>query len=74
MKIWNFRPVRKQVGVGFVEILITVVVVSAGLLSLARMQGGFLSSGGEMKARSEAVIATTLIFQTHLKPKAWQAV
>jgi Tfp pilus assembly protein PilV len=55
MKIWNFRPVRKQVGVGFVEILITVVVVSAGLLSLARMQGGFLSSGGEMKARSEAV-------------------
>lgn len=43
-------------GFFLIEVLITTVVVAFGLLSLASLQGGFMSSSGESKARTEAVM------------------
>lgn len=45
-----------QKGIGLIEVLVTTVVVSLGLLSIASMQGNFLSESGENKARAEAQI------------------
>lgn len=51
----RLKQVGKQRGFGLIEVLITVVVVAVGLLAVASMQGTFISSSGELKARSEAV-------------------
>jgi len=45
-----------QKGVGLIEVLVATVVVSLGLLSIASMQGNFLSTSGENKAKAEAQI------------------
>ena len=46
--------IKKQKGIGLIEALIASVVVAAGLLSVASLQGGLMSSSGESKTRSEA--------------------
>ena len=46
---------KKQNGVGFIEVLITTVVIAIGLLAVAALQGGFIFSSGESKTRSEAL-------------------
>jgi len=43
-------------GVGLIEVLVATVVISMGLLSLASMQGNFLSESGTNKAKAEAQI------------------
>jgi len=45
---------KTQQGIGLIEVLITTVVVSAGLLAVASLQSGFMSSSGESKIRAEA--------------------
>lgn len=50
------HPVKKQRGLGLVEVLITTVLVAVGLLSVASLQSKFVSSSGGSKARSEALV------------------
>jgi len=42
-------------GVGLVEVLITLIVIGGGLLAVGRMQGGLMSSSADLKAQSEAI-------------------
>jgi len=46
---------KKQNGIGLIEVLIATVVIAIGLLAVASLQGGFLSSSGGSKIRSEAL-------------------
>jgi Tfp pilus assembly protein PilV len=46
---------RRQRGFGLVEILISILVLSFGLVALAVFQGDILQAGGEIKARNEAL-------------------
>ena len=46
---------HKEGGFGLLEVLITTVVVAFGLLAVGAMQGGFMSSSSDLKARSEAL-------------------
>lgn len=51
------NSIRKtQKGIGLIEVLITTVVVAVGLLAVASLQGNFVSSSGESKMRSEALV------------------
>ena len=52
MQLFN---IKKQSGVGLVEVLVAVVIVALGLLALGSFEGNLLKSSGETKARSEAV-------------------
>lgn len=45
----------KQRGIGLVEVMIALLVVSLGLLGLAKLEGNLLSTSGNNKARAEAV-------------------
>lgn len=45
---------NKQYGISLIEVLISVLIVSLGLLALAAFQGDLMSASGENKARSEA--------------------
>jgi len=45
---------RNIQGIGLIEVLIALLVVSLGLLAIASLQGGLISSSGETKARNEA--------------------
>lgn len=45
----------KQNGIGLLEVLIALLVVSLGLLGLAKFQGGLLNTSGSNKARAEAI-------------------
>ncbi len=46
---------KKQIGIGLLEVLIALVVVSLGLLGLAKFEGSLLSASGNNKARAEAI-------------------
>ena len=48
--------INYQQGMGLIEVLVSAVVVSIGLLSIASMQGNFLSGTGENKARAQAIV------------------
>jgi len=48
--------IKTQKGIGLIEVLITTVVVAVGLLAVASLQGKFVSSSGESKMRSEALV------------------
>jgi type IV pilus modification protein PilV len=50
------NKIKTQRGIFLIEVLIATVVVAVGLLSLASLQGGLMSSSGESKARTEAVM------------------
>jgi len=43
-------------GVGLIEVLIATVVIAIGLLSLASMQGNFMSESGTNKTRAQALV------------------
>jgi type II secretory pathway pseudopilin PulG len=45
----------KQNGIGLLEVLIALLVVSLGLLGLAKFQGSLLNTSGSNKARAEAI-------------------
>lgn len=45
----------KQKGIGLIEVLIALLVVSLGLLALASFQGSLLKASGSNKARAEAI-------------------
>jgi Tfp pilus assembly protein PilV len=47
--------IKKQQGIGLIEVLITAVMVALGLMALTSLQGGLIHGSGESKARSEAV-------------------
>jgi Tfp pilus assembly protein PilV len=49
------NKIKKQQGVGLIEVLIAAVMVAVGLMALTSLQGGLMHSSGESKARSEAV-------------------
>jgi Tfp pilus assembly protein PilV len=53
--IMNINTYVKQHGIGLVEVLIALVVVSLGLLGLAKLEGNLLSTSGHNKARAEAI-------------------
>jgi Tfp pilus assembly protein PilV len=53
--IMNTKLKNKQRGIGLVEVLIALVVVSLGLLGLAKLEGNLLSTSGNNKARAEAI-------------------
>lgn len=44
-----------QKGIGLIEVLIALLIVSLGLLGLASFQGNLLSTSGNNKARGEAI-------------------
>lgn len=48
------RLLPDEKGIGLIEVLVATVVVAIGLLSIASMQGNFLSASGDNKARAEA--------------------
>lgn len=50
------HSIKTQKGIGLIEVLITTVVVAVGLLAVASLQGRFVSSSGESKMRSEALV------------------
>ncbi|MDO9267896.1 MAG: hypothetical protein Q7T96_02160 [Methylobacter sp.] len=50
------HSIKTQKGIGLIEVLITTVVVAVGLLAVASLQGQFVSSSGESKMRSEALV------------------
>ncbi|NOQ14340.1 MAG: hypothetical protein GQ583_07690 [Methyloprofundus sp.] len=52
----NYLTVKKQQGVGLMEILVTTVVVAVGLLAVASLQGDFILSSADSKARAEALV------------------
>ncbi|MDO9423972.1 MAG: hypothetical protein Q7T40_07255 [Methylobacter sp.] len=47
--------IKKNSGIGLIEVLITTVVVAVGLLAVASMQGGFMSGSATNKVRAEAL-------------------
>lgn len=51
----NYLILKKQSGVGLIEVLIATVVVALGLLAVASMQGDFIVSSGDSKTRAEAL-------------------
>lgn len=51
----NKKLNSKQRGIGLVEVLVALVVVSLGLLGLAKLEGNLLSTSGNNKARAEAM-------------------
>ncbi len=51
----NSNTHSKQHGIGLVEVLIALVVVSLGLLGIAKLEGNLLSTSGHNKARAEAI-------------------
>lgn len=51
----NIHTVSSQRGIGLIEVLIALVVVSLGLLGLAKFEGSLLSTSGNTKARAEAI-------------------
>jgi len=52
----KYSIIKTQKGIGLIEVLITTVVVAVGLLAVASLQGKFISSSGESKIRSEALV------------------
>jgi len=52
----KYSITKTQKGIGLIEVLITTVVVAVGLLAVASLQGKFISSSGESKIRSEALV------------------
>lgn len=51
----NISTLFKQKGIGLIEVLIALLVVSLGLLALASFQGSLLKTSGNNKARAEAI-------------------
>jgi hypothetical protein len=47
---------RKSLGVSLIEALIAAVVLSVGLIAIAKLQSDLVSSSGDTKARSEAIV------------------
>lgn len=47
--------VQKQRGIGFIEVLITTIVVAVGLLAVASLQTKLMSGSGNSKTRAEAL-------------------
>jgi type IV pilus modification protein PilV len=45
-----------QKGIGLIEVLIATIVIAVGLLSVASLQGSFVSSSGVSKTHSEALV------------------
>lgn len=51
----NISTPFKQKGIGLIEVLVALLVVSLGLLALASFQGSLLKASGSNKARAEAI-------------------
>ncbi|MEX1199184.1 MAG: hypothetical protein WEB02_00190 [Methylophaga sp.] len=51
----NLSKLLNQKGIGLVEVLVALLVVSLGLLALANFQGSLLKASGSNKARAEAI-------------------
>ncbi len=51
----NISKLINQKGIGLVEVLIALLVVSLGLLAMASFQGSLLKASGSNKARAEAI-------------------
>ncbi|MGZ8928612.1 MAG: type IV pilus modification PilV family protein, partial [Methylobacter sp.] len=49
------NKIKKQRGIGLIEVLITSVMIAIGLMALTSLQGSLMNSSGDTKARSEAV-------------------
>lgn len=52
------RGVRRQSGIGMIEVLIAVLVVSIGFLGMAALQAKALSTNNSAMARSMATVAS----------------
>jgi type IV pilus assembly protein PilV len=56
------RSPRREAGIGMLEVLIAVLVVSIGFLGMAALQAKALSTNNSAMARSMATVATYSIF------------
>ena len=54
----HMRSPSRQTGVGLIEVLIAVLVLSIGFLGIAALQAKSLSTNNSSMARSQAVIAS----------------
>ena len=54
----NLRALSRQSGIGMIEVLIAVLVVSIGFLGMAALQAKALSTNNSAMARSMATIAS----------------
>ena len=51
----NTHKLSSQRGIGILEVMIALIVVSLGLIGLAKLEGTLLSTSGNNKARMEAI-------------------
>ncbi|WP_423187364.1 type IV pilus modification protein PilV [Alishewanella sp. d11] len=59
----TFSPIRRQGGISLLEVLISVVVLSIGLLGIAGLQTISLKSTNMAHERAMAVILTETLFE-----------
>lgn len=57
-------------GVGLIEVLITLVIISGGVLALSRMQGALLSGGASSRQQSEAGFIAQRVIED-LRSRDW---
>ena len=50
----TYTHFKKILGIGLIEVLVTTVIISTGLLSVATLQGNFLGTSAENKIQEEA--------------------
>ena len=58
----NFRDISRQTGVGLIEVLIAVLVLSIGFLGIAALQTKSLANNNSAMARTQASIAAYSMF------------
>ena len=57
-------------GVGLMEVLITAVIISGGVLALSRMQGALLAGGASSRQQAEASFIARRVVED-LRSRAW---
>lgn len=57
------RTIRRQAGVGMIEILVTILILSIGFLGMAALQTKALSTNNSAMTRSMATLATYSILE-----------
>lgn len=64
------RHHKRSYGVGLVDVLIAVVIISGGLLAMSRLQGASVTSSSVAKQQSEAGFIAQKVIED-LRAKSW---
>ena len=56
IKLHNYSTPRSQIGTSLMEVMITLAVISIGILGIIYIQGDITSQSANNKARMEAVV------------------